>query len=48
MRVSVSCTQAEALILIAEARTGRRPLRRTELLRSRIQTNEQLDIPYFY
>jgi len=38
---TVSCTQAEALILAAEARTGLRPLRRTELLHSRIQAFEQ-------
>jgi len=38
---TVSCTQAEALILAAEARTGLRPRRRTELLRSRIQAFEQ-------
>jgi hypothetical protein len=38
---TVSCTQAEALVLAAEARTGQRPRRRTELLRSRIQTFEQ-------
>ena len=37
----MSCTQAEALILAAEARTGLRPRRRTELLRSRIQAFEQ-------
>jgi hypothetical protein len=34
---TVSCTQAEALVLAAEARTGLRPRRRTELLRGRIQ-----------
>jgi hypothetical protein len=39
---TVSCTQAEALILAAEARTGLRPLRRTDCLRKRIQTGEQL------
>ncbi len=33
---TVSCTQAEALVLAAEARTGLRPRRRTEVLRSRI------------
>jgi hypothetical protein len=33
---TVSCTQAEALVLAAEARTGLRPRRRTELLRDRI------------
>lgn len=38
---TVSCSQAEALILAAEARTGLRPRRRTELLRSRIQAFEQ-------
>jgi hypothetical protein len=38
---TVSCTQAEALVVAAEARTGLRPLRRTELLRSRIQAFEQ-------
>jgi hypothetical protein len=34
---TVSCTQAEALALAAEARTGLRPRRRTELLRQRLQ-----------
>lgn len=38
---TVSCTQAEALILAAEARTGLRPLRRTDLLRQRIEAGEQ-------
>lgn len=38
---TVSCTQAEALILAAEARTELRPRRRTELLRDRIQAFEQ-------
>jgi hypothetical protein len=38
---TVSCTQAEALVLAAEARTGLRPRRRTELLRQRIQAFEQ-------
>lgn len=33
---TVSCTQAEALILAAEQRTGLRPHRRTELLKRRI------------
>jgi hypothetical protein len=33
---TVSCTQAEALALAAEARTGLRPRRRTELLRQRL------------
>jgi hypothetical protein len=36
----VACTQAEALVLAAEARTGLRPRRRTELLRCRIQAFE--------
>jgi hypothetical protein len=39
---TVSCTQAEALVLAAEARTGLRPWRRTDLLRKRIQAFEQL------
>jgi hypothetical protein len=34
---TVSCRQAEALVRAAEARTGVRPLRRTELLAERIQ-----------
>jgi hypothetical protein len=34
---TVSCTQAEALVRAAEARTGLRPRRRTELLRQRLQ-----------
>jgi hypothetical protein len=38
---TVSCTQAEALVLAAEACTGQRPRRRTELLRERIQAYEQ-------
>lgn len=38
---TVSCTQAEALVLAAEARLQRRPRRRTELLRQRIQACEQ-------
>jgi hypothetical protein len=33
---TVSCTQAEALVLAAEKRTGLRPRRRTELLQERI------------
>jgi hypothetical protein len=33
---TVSCTQAENLILAAERRTGRRPKRRTDLLQQRI------------
>lgn len=38
---TVSCTQAEALVLAAEARTGLRPRRRTELLKERIEAFEQ-------
>jgi len=38
---TVSCTQAEALVLAAEARTGLRPRGRTELLRQRIEAFEQ-------
>src|SRR6266446_4774141 len=38
---TVSCTQAEALVLAAEARLKRRPRRRTELLRQRIAAFEQ-------
>ena len=38
---TVSCTQAEALVLAAEARTALRPRRRTELLCGRIQAFEQ-------
>ena len=38
---TVSCTQAEALILAAEARTGLCPRRRTKLLQTRIQSFEQ-------
>ena len=38
---TVSCTQAEALVLAAEERTGLRPKRRTELLRSRIASFAQ-------
>ncbi len=38
---TVSCTQAEALLLAAEARTGLRPRRRTDLLRQRIGALEQ-------
>ena len=33
---TASCTQAEAMVLAAEAKTGLRPLRRTDLLRSRL------------
>jgi len=38
---TVSCTQAEALVLAAEARTGLHPRRRTELLRDRMRAFEQ-------
>jgi hypothetical protein len=34
---TVSCTQAEALVLAAEKRTGLRPRRRTELLQARLE-----------
>jgi len=37
---TVSCTQAEGLVLAAEAKTGLRPMRRTDLLASRIQAFE--------
>ncbi len=37
----VSCTQAEALVVAAEAHLKQRPRRRTELLRQRIQAFEQ-------
>src|SRR5438445_1522864 len=39
---AVSCTQAEALVLAAEARLQRRPRRRTELLHQRIHAFEHL------
>ena len=38
---TVSCTQAEGLVLAAEESTGLRPRRRTELLRQRLQKMEQ-------
>src|SRR5438105_11387383 len=38
---TVSCTQAEALVLAAEARLKLGPRRRTELLRQRIHVYEQ-------
>jgi len=38
---TVSCTQAEALVLAAETRTGLRPKRRTDLLQKRIHGYEQ-------
>lgn len=34
---TASCTQVEAVVLAAEAKTGLRPLRRTDLLRGRVQ-----------
>jgi hypothetical protein len=37
---TVSCTQAEALLLAAEARLAQQPRRRTELLRQRMQAFE--------
>ncbi len=39
---TVSCTQAEALVLVAEARLRLWPRRRTKLLRQRIHAFEQL------
>ena len=39
---TVSCTQAEALVLAAEARLRLRPRRRTDLLRQRIAAFEQV------
>jgi hypothetical protein len=38
---TVSCTQAEALIGAAEAKTGLRPWRRTDLLRERVRALER-------
>jgi hypothetical protein len=38
---TVSCSQAEALVVAAEKRTGLRPRRRTELLRERIAMAEK-------
>lgn len=38
---TVSCKQAEALVLAAEARTGLRPRRRTDLLSQRIEAFER-------
>lgn len=38
---TVSCTQAEGLVHAAEAKTGLRPKRRTELLTQRIQAHEK-------
>ena len=42
---TVSCTQAEALVCAAEARTGLRPVRRTELLRQRVTAfTQQIEV----
>jgi hypothetical protein len=38
---TASCTQVEAMVLAAEAKTGLRPLRRTDLLRGRVQCISQ-------
>lgn len=42
---TVSCTQAEALVLAAEKRSGQRPRRRTELLQTRIEAFLQSRAP---
>lgn len=42
---TVSCTQAEALVLAAERRSGQRPKRRTELLQKRIEAFVQSRTP---
>jgi len=42
---TVSCTQAEALVLAAEKRSGQRPRRRTELLQKRIEAFVQRRAP---
>jgi flagellar hook-length control protein FliK len=42
---TVSCTQAEALVLAAEKRSGQRPRRRTELLQQRIEAFIQSRTP---
>ena len=42
---TVSCTQAEALVLAAEKRTGLHPRRRTELLQERIETFQKERLP---
>src|SRR5256714_15145810 len=39
---TVSCTQAEALVLAAEARLHRRPRRRTDLLEQRMAALQQV------
>jgi len=38
---TAACTQVEAMVLAAEAKTGLRPLRRTDLLRGRLQCISQ-------
>ena len=43
---TISCTQAEAMLRAAEARTGMRPWRRTELLGERIVTLEGEGLKY--
>ena len=42
---TVSCTQAQALVLAAEKRSGQRPRRRTELLQKRIEAFVQSSEP---
>jgi hypothetical protein len=42
---TVSCTQAEGLVLAAEKRSGQRPRRRTELLQKRIEAFVQSRAP---
>jgi hypothetical protein len=42
---TVSCTQAEAQVLAAEARTGLHPRRRTDLLQQRIQSLVEALVP---
>lgn len=42
---TVACTQAEALVLAAEARLGLRPWRRTDLLQQRLQAFEAQMVP---
>jgi hypothetical protein len=42
---TVSCTQAEAMVLAAEKRSGQRPRRRTELLEKRIEAFVQSRVP---
>jgi hypothetical protein len=42
---TVSCTQAEALVLAAEKRSGQRPRRRTELLHKRMEAFVQSRAP---